>query len=250
MTSGGSDDREDGKVLSPDELDVAKREEVEEIDEGRYVVSPSGKPRVDEETIEKQDWLREDEEDQPVDRPVDQPDSEPSTPATASSESPERSTSADPDGPENPAAASANAPVSSSGVESSSSGSAEAQIDAEDVSRWLARSFAAREETYCFDLSVDMDGDLARTRRATDDVSEALEELLVWYADRATDDIPPEEVIGILLASSDTEVRYPVQSVYAMLKRYGLRPDDSISDLLAAVRSDGNMTVPPSRDAE
>lgn len=32
---------EDGKILSPDELDISDDEHVEEIDEGRYVVSPN-----------------------------------------------------------------------------------------------------------------------------------------------------------------------------------------------------------------
>jgi hypothetical protein len=34
--------------------------------------------------------------------------------------------------------------------------------------------------------------------------------------------------------------------VYAMLKQYELGPDDSISELLAAIREEGSFTVPPS----
>ena len=35
---------EDGKILSPEELDIADDEHVTEIDEGRYVVSPNERP--------------------------------------------------------------------------------------------------------------------------------------------------------------------------------------------------------------
>jgi len=82
----------------------------------------------------------------------------------------------------------------------------------------------------------------------SDDVGETLETLLRWYARQTTDEVEPETVLGIILAGSDLAVEYPVQSAYTMVKQHGLTPDDSIGDLLAAVRNDGSFTVPPSKD--
>lgn len=48
MASGDDGgDPEDGPVLSPEELDITEDEHVLEIDEGRYVVSPDGRPEAD-----------------------------------------------------------------------------------------------------------------------------------------------------------------------------------------------------------
>lgn len=283
MAPEGSDDRDDGTVLSPDELDVEKHEEVAEIDDGRYVVSPSGKPRVDEETIEKQDWLEDNDRSEAGSRSSPSPSPPDDPPATGggsasggpasggSTHAGDRGSSSGSTGSGDPSP-SGGPPESTGGPSGSAAGpsgstgeaadstpgdrgsrsatDAPAEITTEDVSRWMARSFAAREEKYCFDLGVDIDGSRGRTRHASDDLSEAFEQLLLWYADRVSGDLPPEEAIGVLLASSDTEVEYPVQSAYAMLKRYGLRPDDSIADLLSAIRKEGSMTVPPSRDTD
>jgi len=82
----------------------------------------------------------------------------------------------------------------------------------------------------------------------SDDIGETLETLLRWYARQTTDEVEPETVLGIILAASDLAVEYPVQSVYSVVKRHGLKPDDSISELLAAVRDEGSFTVPPSDD--
>lgn len=40
VSDQGESTEEDGKVLSPDELDITSDDSVEEIDEGRYVISP------------------------------------------------------------------------------------------------------------------------------------------------------------------------------------------------------------------
>lgn len=210
-------------VLDPDELDISRREEVAEIDDGRYVVSPDGsKPRVDPDSIERQDWLQRDRDDD-------------ASPASRSARSaPTNATgSGSPSTPQSPAG-----PRSTDDPE----------ISAQDVSRWLAKSFARNRGQYGFDLTVDMEGNVKRTRAASNDIGEALESMLRWYADQATDDLPPERVVGILLAATDMEVQYPVQSAYTLVKRHGLTPEDSIADLLQAVRAEGYMAVPPSKN--
>ena len=215
-------------VLDPNDLDISRRREVAEIDEGRYVVSPSGTPRVDPDALEKQDWLQRDD-DEDADEQAPQP--QPNTTQTAQPQPEPQPT----DTP-TPDRSTPNKPPEPSG-----------NISANDVSQWLAKSFAKNRGQYGYDLTIDMEGNVKRTRAASNDIGNTLESMLLWYADQATDELPPERVIGILLASMDTEVDYPVQSVYGMLKTYGLTPDDSIADLLTAVRQEGSFTVPPSR---
>jgi hypothetical protein len=48
MVSGGDQD-DDGRVLSPDELDIEEQEEVAAIGEDRYVIGPDGPPEAPEE---------------------------------------------------------------------------------------------------------------------------------------------------------------------------------------------------------
>jgi hypothetical protein len=48
MVSGGDQD-DDGRVLSPDELDIEEQDEVAAIGEDRYVIGPDGPPNAPEE---------------------------------------------------------------------------------------------------------------------------------------------------------------------------------------------------------
>jgi len=65
MGSDDSDAEVDNRdrVLAPDDLDITKQPEVEEIDDGRYVVSPSGPAeKPDRDLLENPDWLDNDDE--------------------------------------------------------------------------------------------------------------------------------------------------------------------------------------------
>ena len=121
-----------------------------------------------------------------------------------------------------------------------------AEITNENVSTFLAKSLANASGDYGFDATVNVEGNVNRGRMTSDDIGETLETLLRWYAKQTTDEVEPEHVLGIILAGSDLAVEYPVQSAYEVVKQHGLGPDDTISDLLAAVRQDGSFTVPPS----
>jgi len=123
-----------------------------------------------------------------------------------------------------------------------------AEITNENVSRFLAQSLANASGEYGFDATLNVEGQVNRGRMTSDDIGETLETLLRWYAKQTTDEVEPEHVLGIILAGSDLAVEYPVQSAYEVVKQHGLGPDDTISDLLSAVREDGSFTVPPSKD--
>jgi len=123
-----------------------------------------------------------------------------------------------------------------------------AELTNENVSKFLAESLAKSSGEYGFDATINVEGQVNRGRMTSDDIGETLETLLRWYACQTTDEVEPEVVLGIILAGSELAVEYPVQSAYAMVKQHGLKPDDSISDLLNAVRKEGSFTIPPSTD--
>ena len=122
------------------------------------------------------------------------------------------------------------------------------ELTNENVSKFLAEELTQGDGDYGFDATLNVEGQVNRGRMTSDDIGETLETLLRWYARQTTDEVEPESVLGIILAGSDLAVEYPVQSVYTVVKRHGLTPDDSISDLLAAVRKEGSFTVPPSEE--
>jgi len=201
------DGGEGGKVLSPEELDIAESEYVEEIDEGRYVVSAGGgppnvpdsgreheensrRPRSDEERGERD---REQRSEQAPDRNRRE---RPHPPAATG-------------GPRSPEAA--------------------RTLLAEELERSNAR--------YGLDIVGRFGGDTVRHRTASDDVIATFEGLVRWYAGHVTDGTPTEEVIEILLReSSFTTDETP--NLARLLDSHDLDRTDSIADLVAAIREE------------
>jgi hypothetical protein len=77
----------------------------------------------------------------------------------------------------------------------------------------------------------------------SNDVVTVFESLLLWYAQQVDENTPVEEVLGILLMESNVPVRYPPESIHALVKSSGLEPDDSIAELLAAIREDDGLQL-------
>ena len=351
----GSDDSDEvdkrDRVLAPDDLDITKRPEVEEIDDGRFVVSPNGPAKKpDRELLENPDWLDNDDEDdaeQPAQPPATQQPTNQNQPSNQSTqatqtptEPPEQSPPADttksqpstkrsqpttqpladgtpqqstpnqpqqnpqnpqntqqprdpqqpnrsqhtqnpqnsqqhqstpqnrpadtqPSTPQNQPATNQSTPANSQSTNTRTDQPTNrelaahdqppaeppaAEITNENVSKFLAQSLANAGGDYGFDATLNVEGSVNRGRMTSDDIGETLETLLRWYARQTTDEVEPEHVLGIILAGSDLAVEYPVQSAYEVVKQHGLGPDDSISDLLAAVREAGSFTVPPSKE--
>ncbi len=92
------------------------------------------------------------------------------------------------------------------------------------------------------------DGDVHVTESASDDPGAVFRDLLTWYATHVDEGTPPPEVLGILCLASGVQVRYPLRTLVDLLAAHDLSPDDSIRDLLAAVREDG-LVLPPDDDA-
>jgi len=207
-------------VFTPDELDITAREEVEEIDDGRYVVSASGgRPNVDSDTLEQEDWV----------------DDEPSKQQTMSSAT-ETGTEPEPvhdDGNE-----------TQSVTETSQNESNTVKLTDERVTEFIGEALLRDRQSYGFDLTVVADGTVSRRKGTSNDIGVTLRNLLTWFAEQTADGYPPEEAIGLMLAGGEFDVRYPPQNIASVVKHYELTPDDSIEELLKAVREDGELVVP------
>jgi hypothetical protein len=62
---------------------------------------------------------------------------------------------------------------------------------------------------------------------------------MLWYGRQMDGSTPVEEVLGILLSESNVPVRYPPESIKALVRSTNLSPDDTIADLVEAVSDDG-----------
>ncbi|MFB6078474.1 MAG: hypothetical protein ABEJ80_05805 [Halarchaeum sp.] len=120
---------------------------------------------------------------------------------------------------------------------------ADASVDDAAVSRWLATSFAENGFSHGFDATVKVDGAVSRHRMVSNDVTATFETLVLWYVRQVSGTTPPEETLGLLLASSDFTTRFPPQTLQHLLEAYDLSPEDSIADLVAAVDEAGGFDV-------
>ena len=252
MTADDPDDgsREKG-ILAPEELDITDSPNVETIDQDRYLVSADeitgdtdqlgGTGGSDAELPAADD----DESDDESADTADEESASTSSTTTETDDEPDE-TASETDADEGSGAAGSQPAPSETPQEAADPPAVE--LTQQRVSQFLAESLADADTSYGFDATVNIDGDVNRGRMSSDDIAETLEGLLRWYAKQTTDEVDPEAALGIILAGSTLEVEYPVQSAYAMLKQHDLQPEDSISDLLTAVRKEGSFTVPPSKN--
>lgn len=232
------DDPQEKGILAPDELDISDHPKVESLSEGRYVVSADGTPDSPPPDQHEQSH------DEDTQRPAGQAESD-DTDAEEGDDA-DDADEQEPTDDDDESGSSSEPPSDTSDEDGETAETPAVELTQQTVSQFLAESLTSTETSYGFDATVNIEGDVKRGRMSSDDVAETLEGLLRWYAEQTTDDMEPEAALGIILAGSTLEVEYPVQSVYAMLKQYELGPDDSISELLAAIREEGSFTVPPS----
>ena len=116
-------------------------------------------------------------------------------------------------------------------------------VDGETPREDFAASLSASDHDYGFEAAARFEGDVRHERVVSDDVTEAFEALLSWYARGTSEETPRRDVVGILLAESDLPVRLPASAVEAALRDYDVSPDDSVADLLAAIRASGGLEL-------
>ncbi|MFC6615156.1 hypothetical protein ACFQAS_09365 [Halopenitus salinus] len=253
---------DDGPAFDPDDLDFTDDERVEEIDDGRYVVSAgSGPPRVPSDAERLAELLGESTESEQAERT-----------AETESEQADRTTETDTDtggsADSRTDTGRGRGPTSRIGTRSSDAGTSSPQepesgtpkrsrsrserrpISSRDVSRWLAASFEDDGFEFGFDATLSVGDEVVRHRMVSGDVSATFETLLTWFTRNAAGEAPIDEALGILIAASETPVQFPRGTLDRYVERHGLTREDSIGDLLAVAEAHGGLRIETSSDGE
>ncbi|MFB6081551.1 MAG: hypothetical protein ABEJ67_01900 [Halanaeroarchaeum sp.] len=204
------DDVSDDSVLSPEELDITGEKEVEELDEGRFVIGAEGRPNV--EAAASPD--REDPA-TTIDRAADEPDDDDRDASSAT-----RQSRTDREAPDRD------------------------EISGRDVKRWITAELDRTDSQYAYRIAAKTGEHVSHQQMASDDIGMAFDGLLMWYAQQVGGGTPVEEALGILLAESNIRVRYPVAGMLAYLEEHDLDPEDSIADLLEEIRDNDGLVFP------
>jgi len=217
MTPGPDDeptggDPEEGPVLSPEEIDISDDERVRELEEGRFVVS-SGDPIAE-----------------PDDEPAGQIEGE-----TGGAPARREEQAADPEPTPEPTPQSAGTDAST--------GTQQPELTARSVHNWLSDDLAAVNSRYGFDITAACDGAVSQQRMVSNDVVTIFETLVMWYAQQVDRNTPIEEVLGILLTEANVPVEIPPAALQNALVASDLSPDDSIADLMTAVRENDGLQL-------
>lgn len=238
MVEGSDDDTSDGgradegAILSPNELDITESEHVEQIDEGRFVVSPDARTGGDAPTGKSSG------------QGTPQRGDPPSNQGGGGSAGRAGGGSTGQGNGQPPAGA--NAGRGSANHNQSPQPSAQggrSQLTEEDVRRWLRQKYERSNSKYAFDVTAQFDGTVSQRRLASNDLITVFESLMLWYGQQVDSNMPIEEVLGILLMESNVPIRYPPESVQNLVKSTDLGPDDTIADLLEAVQDDDGVKL-------
>jgi len=225
MVEGSGDDSTDGgradegAILSPHELDITDSEYVEEIDDGRFVVSPDARTGKGQ-------------------------------PGGASGGQPQSGSDGGQGGGRQPGNAGGGQggtraggnqePTPRQSASRGGTGQRNRQpgggLSEEEVREWLRRKYERSSSKYAFDVTAQFEGTVSQRRLASNDLITVFESLMLWYAQQVDGSMPVEEVLGILLMESNVPVRYPPESVRNLVKSTDLGPEDTIADLLEAVQ--------------
>ena len=189
----------------PEDLDFTDDENVVEIGEGRYVVGTDGRPNLD--------------------------GSGSGPAAPDASDRAERAGQGGAVDPTDPAGASA-----------SGRGAGE-PVDKAAVNRWLTGSFDNDGFEYGIDLTVSAEGQTARNRMISNDVTATFDTLLSWFLANAGPESSPSEALGLLLVAADTSVELPPEAITQFAADQGLSADDSIGDLVRAAETAGGFRI-------
>ena len=230
--SGDGGGADEGKILTPQELDITESEYVEEIDEGRYVVSPEtrgGQPQGGQSGRQPQGGQGGSRQSQGSQSGGRQPQ------GTGQAQGGGQRGGGQPNsgqqGGRQPART-----TSQRGNRQPQQGGQSPQLTEQEVREWLKRKYQQSDATYAFDVTAQFEGTVSQRRMASNDLIPVFESLMLWYAQQVDSSMPVEEVLGILLNESNVPVRYPTESVRNLVKSTDLGPDDTIADLLEAVQ--------------
>ncbi len=132
--------------------------------------------------------------------------------------------------------------TASAGESGSASTPGSDSLDGPTVRGWLTRHVGAADERYGFEVTATLDDRTAHRQFYSDDVVETFDVLLDWFC-RNLDEGDPEQVLGILLAETETRPRLPRSALRAYVEAEGLEPDDTVADLLET--AEDGVRLPP-----
>ena len=193
-------------VLSPEELDFAAEERVAELEEGRFVIGADGPPE-----------------------PTADGAAESSTTGANNARS--------------FADLERRATRNTSVLGRDDAGDA-GDLSGRRVKRWIGDELDRTDSQYAYRIAAKTGATISHQQLASDDVGTAFDGLLRWYARQVADGTSAEEALGILLAESSIRVRYPITGLLAYLEANDLDQEDSIGDLLEAIRASDGLVFP------
>ncbi|AEH38133.1 DUF7500 family protein [Halopiger xanaduensis] len=198
-------------ALSPDDLDFTESPYVDEIDEGRYVVSADRTPpNVPDKQGSSQSL------------PQAKTQSQSQAPATRSNASGETAPATDA-GPES-APAAADPRGTANGIQSP------------EAARTLLANELERVDTrFAIDIVSRFGEDTVRHRMTSDDVVGTFNSLVFWYARHVSRNTPTNRAASLLLAKSDFTPELTETQVRTAMAKHGLDESSSLEELLEAL---------------
>lgn len=188
-----SDDERDPTVLTPEELELQAETGVEQIDENRFVVNPSGEPAPSTDRSG------------PAAPDAERPDYAESENQASAGESEEMVS----EPPREPGAQSSRT-ESPSGRDDRGVSTPKETQSIDELGDATAFSPEARgvalehmDRSHAIDVLLKTDDGIVERRIAADDRITVFEELLTWYANTIDDDNAPATTISALLAEAD-----------------------------------------------
>ncbi|RKD95849.1 DUF7500 family protein [Halopiger aswanensis] len=202
-------------ALSPDDLDFTESPYVDEIDDGRYVVSADrSPPNVPDEQKASSQSL-----------PQTKGQSQSQAPASRSNAGRETAPATDADPNESaPAAADPHSGAAGTGIQSP------------EAARTLLANELERVDTrFAIDIVSRFGEDTVRHRMTSDDVVGTFNSLVFWYARHVSRNTPTNRAASLLLAKSDFTPELTETQVRTAMANHGLDESSSLAELLEAL---------------
>lgn len=229
-------------ALSPDELDFTESPYVDEISDGRYVVSADRRPNVPE----KQDVsaVQPGPQEPPSDRSQSHSESRSGSPATGDTRSgPESESESESDAategdtpPEPGADATPEADAADRNRTTDPAGARGSVPRSPEAARsLLAAELEYPDTRFAIDIVSRFDDDTVRHRMTSDDVVGTFNSLVFWYARHVSGKTPTNRAASLLLAKSDFTPPLSESQLRQAMRTHGLDESSQLGELLEAV---------------
>jgi hypothetical protein len=118
------------------------------------------------------------------------------------------------------------------------------ELTRETVRDWYRSKLQETPCDFGYHLSLKAGDRIDHHTLYSDDVTTVFNDLLLNYAQTVDSSMPPGASLGLMLMETTVPVRYPPRSIEEFLLSHGLSSDDSIAELLDAVREADEVVFP------